>query len=290
MRRPARRQRRHGAQVAGTLPGRGRGRSDGQVLAPGAPRRAPSRHTWHWPSSSCGAGSSCRREIASAMGVSKATVSRVLRRAGLSSSERSAARRARAALRARAPRRAAAHRHQEARPLRCAGRPPHHRRPRDSADAGIGWEHVFVAIDDHSRIAFTQDVPRREAGQRRGLPARPRSTTRGCGCASSGCSRTTAGLPLSGLRQACLELGIAQKFTRRLPPSDQRQGRTLHPVGAARVGLRARLRELRTTPRRLARSGTISTTGIDPITASIFRCFPLCLGHRRRRRSSRGTD
>jgi hypothetical protein len=42
-----------------------------------------------------------------------------------------------------------------------------------------------------------------------------------------------------------------------LPPPDQRQGRALHPVGLARVGLRADLRELRSAQARLA--------GLDPL-------------------------
>lgn len=52
--------------------------------------------------------------------------------------------------------------------------------PRDSV-VGAGWEFLFVAIDDHARIAFTQM-----------------------------CLRTTA---------------------------DERQGRALHPIGFARMGL-----------------------------------------------------
>ena len=63
-----------------------------------------------------------------AAGVSPATVSRVLKRAGPEPAEGPGAGRAGPPLRARASRRADPHRHQEARPLR-PGRPPHHRRP-----------------------------------------------------------------------------------------------------------------------------------------------------------------
>lgn len=63
------------------------------------------------------------------------------------------------ALPARSSRRDDPSRHQEARPLR-AHRPPHHcERKGQSNGRGIGWEYVHVAIDDASRIAFSQILP-----------------------------------------------------------------------------------------------------------------------------------
>ena len=64
------------------------------------------------------------------------------------------------------------HRHQEARPHR-RHRPPHHRRShrpkqpakatgqsnRRAAGRGLGWEYLHVAIEDRSRLAFTQLLP-----------------------------------------------------------------------------------------------------------------------------------
>ena len=57
-----------------------------------------------------------------------------------------------------AARRADPHRHQEARPDR-RRRPPHHRRPHRPRNRGIGWEYLHVAIDDASRLAYTEILP-----------------------------------------------------------------------------------------------------------------------------------
>ena len=83
----------------------------------------------------------------------------------------------------------------------------------------IGWEHVFVAIDDHSRIAFTrmypdekkesavaflQEATRYFAGLR--VPIQRLITDNGPAFHSA------------AFGEACLELGIAQKFTRAYRP------------------------------------------------------------------------
>ena len=53
---------------------------------------------------------------------------------------------------------------------------------------GAGWETLFVAIDDHARIAFTAHAPRREEAAGRAVPATTRwPTTPSWACASSGC-------------------------------------------------------------------------------------------------------
>ena len=64
------------------------------------------------------------------------------------------------ALRTPAPRRAHPHRHQEARPDR-RHRPPHHRpaQRHGQPHRGIGWEHLHVAVDDASRLAYTEILP-----------------------------------------------------------------------------------------------------------------------------------
>ena len=69
--------------------------------------------------------------------------------------------RAGAPLRARASRRADPHRHQEARPVRCASATASPATAEGSAIAarGIGWEFVHVCIDDASRIAFAKIMP-----------------------------------------------------------------------------------------------------------------------------------
>jgi len=55
------------------------------------------------------------------------------------------------------------------------------------------------------------------------------------------------GGPLQGVRGN----GIAQRFTRALSATDQRQGRTIHPIRTAGNGLRLHPPELATTDQRL---------------------------------------
>ena len=99
------------------------------------------------------------RQIAAALGISPATVSRILRRLGLNRI---------AALEPAAPVR----RYERARPgemihidIKKLGRFNRigHRitgdRTGQSNSRGIGWEFVHVAIDDHSRIAFARVMP-----------------------------------------------------------------------------------------------------------------------------------
>jgi transposase InsO family protein len=156
-------------------------------------------------------------DIATYMGVSKATVSRVLKRAGLS-------------------------RLSDLRPVEPIQRYEHeapgdllhidikklgrfekvgHRITGDKRRQvhGAGWDFVFVAVDDHSRIAFTEIYPD-ERGQ-----------------SAAGFLRSTIGyLSRLGIRvqrvitdngaafrsvafaEVCLESGIAQKFTRAFRP------------------------------------------------------------------------
>ena len=97
--------------------------------------------------------------IASYMGVSKATVSRVLRRAGLSRLSH---------LGPQEP----VQRYEREHPgellhidIKKLGRfdKVGHRITADRQQRArrIGWDHVFVAVDDHSRVAFTQCNPKR---------------------------------------------------------------------------------------------------------------------------------
>ena len=155
--------------------------------------------------------------IATYMGVSKATVSRVLRRAGLSKLSD---------LRPQEP----VQRYEREAPgellhidIKKLGRFDQvgHRITGDRRQRArsIGWEYLFVAIDDHSRIAFTQMYP----------DERKESATAFLRCAAD----YFAGLrvPIERLitdngpafrsavfGEACLELGIQQKFTRAYRP------------------------------------------------------------------------
>ena len=99
------------------------------------------------------------QQIAAEVGVSPATVSRVLRRLGLSTLK---------ALEPAAP----VQRYERGKPgellhidIKKLGRfdRPGHRvtgdRTGQSNSRGIGWEYVHVCIDDHSRLAFSQILP-----------------------------------------------------------------------------------------------------------------------------------
>ncbi len=155
--------------------------------------------------------------IASYMGVSKATVSRVLRRAGLSRLSN---------LRPDEP----VQRYEREHPgellhidIKKLGRfdKVGHRITGDRRQRArqIGWDYVFVAVDDHSRVAFTQvhpDESRYSAEaflraavnhfKRWNVPVQRVMTDNGMSFRS--------GL----FAQACLELGITQKFTRAYRP------------------------------------------------------------------------
>ncbi len=155
--------------------------------------------------------------IASYMGVSKATVSRVLRRAGLS-------------------------RLSDLQPAELVQRYEHdapgdllhidtkklgrfdkvgHRMTGDRTQRArdIGWDFVFVAVDDHSRTAFTQVYPDETALS---AAAFLRAST---------AYVHTLGVPIqrvltdngkafysAAFAEACLEQGITQKFTRAYRP------------------------------------------------------------------------
>src|SRR5580698_3494270 len=56
------------------------------------------------------------------------------------------------------------HRHQKAGQVQ-SDRPSGHRRPdRQSNTRGVGWEHVHLAIDDHSRLAYSEILPDEKRG------------------------------------------------------------------------------------------------------------------------------
>lgn len=156
-------------------------------------------------------------QIASCLGVSKATVSRVLKRAGLSRLSD-----------LRPPELVQRYEHEQPGELlhidiKRLGRFDRvgHRVTGDRTQRArnIGWEHVFVAVDDHSRMAFTQVYPdesRYSAEaflrsavayfERLGVPIQRVLTDNG--------KSFHSGL----FAASCLELGISQKFTRAYRP------------------------------------------------------------------------
>jgi len=155
--------------------------------------------------------------IAQSVGVSEATVSRVLRRAGLSKLSD---------LQPREPIQRYEHKqpgdllHIDTKKLGRIVRPSHRvtGNRRDSVD-GAGWEFLFVAVDDHARVAFTAMHPNertesavqflREAVayyNRLGVSIKRLLTDNGAAFRSK------------PFRAACEELGIQHKFTRAYRP------------------------------------------------------------------------
>ncbi len=155
--------------------------------------------------------------IASYTGVSKATVSRVLRRAGLSKLSDLGPVEPVQRYEREAPGELL---HIDIKKLGRFDKVGHRiTGDRTQRARNIGWEHVFVAVDDHSRVAFTQMFPdetkesavaflhqatRYFAGLR--VPIQRLITDNGPAFHSA------------AFGQACLELGISQKFTRAYRP------------------------------------------------------------------------
>ena len=155
--------------------------------------------------------------IASALGVSIATVSRVLARAGLSRFSDLQPKEEVVRYERDAPGDLL---HIDIKKLGRIERPSHRvtGNRKDSID-GAGWEFLFVAVDDHARIAFTEMYPdeRKESADaflraatahfaKLGVKVQRLITDNG----SAFLSKT--------LKNTCVELGIKQKFTRAYRP------------------------------------------------------------------------
>jgi transposase InsO family protein len=155
--------------------------------------------------------------IASYMGVSKATVSRVLRRAGLSRLSD---------LRPDEP----VQRYEREHPgellhidIKKLGRfdKAGHRVTGDRRQRArdIGWDYVFVAVDDHSRVAFTQIYPQENRFSAESFLRAAVSHFKRWGVPVQRVLTDNGMAFRSGLfAEACLELGITQKFTRAYRP------------------------------------------------------------------------
>lgn len=155
--------------------------------------------------------------IATALGISKSTVSRVLTRAGLSRL---------ADLQPSEPLVRYEHEapgdllHIDTKTLGRIVRPSHRvtGNRRDSVD-GAGWETLFVAVDDHARIAFTDMHPDEKAPQAVLFLRNAHAYYASLGV---GIKRLlTDNGPAFRSRvfaQACLELGIKHRFTRPYRP------------------------------------------------------------------------
>jgi transposase InsO family protein len=200
--------------------------------------------------------------IAKSVGISEATVSRVLARAGLSKLSD---------LQPHEPVQRYEHAapgdllHIDTKKLGRIERPSHRvtGNRRDSVD-GAGWETLFVAIDDHARIGYTAMHPDEKTPQavqflkdavayykRLGVSVRRLLTDNG----SAFRSKDFAG--------TCKALGITHKFTRAYRPQ-QNDSSNRHCVN----GLMAGLTRTRLTALTHCTAGNITTTGIALTAAS----------------------
>ena len=155
--------------------------------------------------------------IASSLGLSEATVSRVLRRAGLSKLS---------GLEPVEP----VQRYEHAAPgellhidTKKLGRIERrgHRitgNRRDAVD-GAGWEFLFVAVDDHARIAFTQMHPDERIPSAVAFLRATAAYYRGLGIVIKRLlTDNGSAFRSKAFRAACVELGIRHKFTRAYRP------------------------------------------------------------------------
>lgn len=158
-----------------------------------------------------------QRQIARSAGVSGATVSRVLARAGMSRL---------CDLQPREPVRRYEHAapgdllHIDIKKLGRIERPSHRvtGNRRDSVD-GAGWEHLFVAVDDHARIAFTAMHPDEKQGSAIQFLRDAVAYYAGLGIAIQRLlTDNGAAFRSREFARVCQELGIRQKFTRPYRP------------------------------------------------------------------------
>ena len=174
-------------------------------------------------------------------------------------------------LRARAARRADPRRHQEAGPdreCRATGSPA---TARSEANGKAGWQYLFVAIDDHTRLGFAAVYPGRDRRQRDRVPRRarpllrrPRDQRR----AGPDRQRQLLQTPLGRRLRAPRHHGQEDAA---LPATDKRQSGTVHPHPARALGLRLPLRERNTndSPHSLPHStSTIASVPTAPSEAS----------------------
>ena len=111
---------------------------------------------------------------------------------------------------------------------------------RDSVD-GAGWETLFVAIDDHARLAFTAMHPDEKKEQAVLFLKNAVAYYARMGVVV----QRLLGVPLARVQPSLRGAGHQASLHQALPAADQWQSRALHPIGATRMGLRLDLPELR---------------------------------------------
>ena len=107
---------------------------------------------------------------------------------------------------------------------------------------GAGWQHVPVAVDDHSRLAYAEVRPSDRQGDALAFLDRARAWFRAQGIVVRAVM-TDNGPAYSShaWRRRCAARDLRHLRTRPYPPPHQRQGGTLDPDPAAKLGLCLRL-------------------------------------------------
>ena len=217
------------------------------------------------PSRRCAGSATPASRSPQRLGVSPATVSRILRRLGLNRMLGPGAGRTGAPLRARTSRRDDPHRHQEARPIRRIGhRITGDRTGQSKAAASAGSSSTSASTTPRGSPSAEIQPDERKAKRRR-LPqgrrrllSKPRRHRR----ARHDRQRLLLSKP-SPSRDACTRARPQAHPHQALHAQDQRQGRALHPDRAPRVGLRPGPTTPQTNEPPSCRSGSTDTTGID---------------------------
>ena len=116
---------------------------------------------------------------------------------------------------------------------------------------GIGWEYVHVCVDDATRLAYVEVLEDEKAATAVGRsPSRNRPLPRARDPNRAGHDRQRLLLPRHHPRPRLQSTPDQTPTHPPLPPTHQRQSRTLHPHHARRLGLRRHLRQLTRTPTR----------------------------------------
>ena len=153
---------------------------------------------------------------------------------------------------------------------------------------GAGWEMLFVAIDDHARLAFTAMHPDEKKEQAVAFLRAPLPTTPSSGSRSASADRQRLGVPIQRVCSRLRSTRHQPQVHAALPPADQRQGRAIHPVSASRMGLRLDVSELGSSsqsscqlaaPLQLPSTPQRHRRGAAHLQAQLFKGQPLDASH-----------
>jgi transposase len=225
---------------------------------------APKRRPTQLPASRVQAIEALRRlrmtaaEIAECLGMALSTVSRWLKRVGLGKRSRLEAPEPPNRYERRRPGELV---HLDVKKLGRILRPGHrvtgNRRDRftDARGYGVaGWEFVHVCVDDATRLAYVEVLEDERGKTAAGFPAASRRVVRLDGDhRRGGDERQRLLLPLAHARQGLPGTRSQAPLHPALSPSNQWQGRAVHPDASGPLGLRRPLRQLSRTDRSASR-------------------------------------